>query len=318
MEFGGSSPISHYRPHVPNCCKMWFPMTETGGSGIIDIAGGCKLVPTSMSFETSGAIRVKSHAGGVGHFPAAGLELESGTFPVIGTKNFILFAVQRYSNALGRANAYVMLNDTDGGYLGIFDGDGVQISNGVGTCVSGTETFAGADGYPNYSSNAIVRDGDSLGDWVMPATVSDPVAQGNTVGTGDIYGRVCRNAGYNPSTPGTYGQWSRNDYGIPDAIIENWQVPAVTPTMLSWGEYTFGTSVAGLPGVWPYIDPTYSVGTIDRIQIGQGLDGHNDYYGIALFVFDGALPPDFKEALRWMNDEWIAGNKVIWPAWANL
>lgn len=40
-----------------------------------------------------------------------------------------------------------------------------------------------------------------------------------------------------------------------------------------------------------------------------------DFYGVALFVFDGPLPSDYQEALAWMSPRWAIGQKVIWPAW---
>lgn len=300
------------------CCKLWLPCTETSGTTLTDAVAGAVLTPSSISFVTPNTVRAAA-ATGVGPYPAVGLTLTSGSFPTIGTKNFILFGVQKLSNDMARANSYLMLNDTAGNYLGVFDGDGAQLTrSGSNTIVSGTDTFAGADGAGNSASNAIIRDGDSLGNWCMPLLVPDPGAQGNTVGTGDVYARVCRNDGFNGAgTP--MGRYSRNDYNIPDSTIQSWQTyPDLSGAILSYNGMTFGTSLGGLPGVWSYIDPAFSVGTINRIQIGNGMAGQNDYYGIALFVFDGALPSDFKQALRWMTAQWQAGNKVLWPGWVSV
>ena len=41
-------------------------------------------------------------------------------------------------------------------------------------------------------------------------------------------------------------------------------------------------------------------------------------YGSALFAFSNGLPSDVPAALDWMLNQWIAGNKAIWPAWADL
>jgi len=44
---------------------------------------------------------------------------------------------------------------------------------------------------------------------------------------------------------------------------------------------------------------------------------HADFYGMALFVFEGSLPSNYKEALAWMSARWAIRDKSIWPAWVN-
>lgn len=308
-------------PHIPNCCKMWFPMTEKSGPDIIDIAGWVKMLPTSMSFETQNAIRLVI---GTGFFndSTKGVAPVSGTLPVIGTKSFVLFGVNRFSNELGRANTYFGFHDANGAYLGVFDGDGAMIMQAANAAyVAGSESFAGQDGYPYWTSNALIRDVNAVGNWVMPE--SPTPSQGNMVGPGDVYSKFARNNGFTALYPaGTFGNNSRNDYDLPAEVVTSWNNLEVgTGTNLEtpiteWNGMTFGN--AGLPGMWSYIDPAYSVGTLEKLFVSANLAGHNDYYGIALFVFESGLPADTKEALRWMTRQWIAGNKQIWPGWANL
>lgn len=300
------------------CCKMWFPMTETSGTTLTDVAGGAVVTPTSLSFVTPGTVRPILGAG----FPLSagvGLTPTSGALPTIGTKDFILFAVQRLSDATARANTYFGLKNAADDYIGVFDGDGATIRSCVTSLPHAeTETFAGQNGSPFNTANAVIRNGSSLGNWVHPDT-ADAAAQGNTVGSGEVYARVLRNEGYIDSNPATYGRYSRNDFGIPDSIIASWQTPLGGGNpVLSYSDLTFGTSVAGLPGVWPYIDPTFDVGTITKITAASAVPAANDYYGLALFVFNSGLPSDFKQALRWMKAQWIAGNKVIWPGWTSI
>ena len=43
-----------------------------------------------------------------------------------------------------------------------------------------------------------------------------------------------------------------------------------------------------------------------------------DIYGLAVFVFEDGAPDDIGEAITWMKEQWVAGNKVIWPGWVSL
>lgn len=320
--------INHFRPHVPNCCKMWFPMTETGGGKITDVAGGVVMTPAAMSHAVDNAVQLTI---GTPHALSAGSNSATptlGTLPTIGTKSFILFGVQRLSNDLARPNSYFGFKTSAYDYVGVYDGDGagIRATTPSNVIVADTETTAGQEwgGGPYDVANGIIRDGNALGDWCHPETAA-AAAPGQllSVVDGDVYARVCRNAGYDTGTPGTYGNWSRNDYAIPDAVVESWQDPndgslRIKNFTCGIGDISF-TGDTGLPGVWVYIDPAYSVGTLAEFMVGNtGIAGLNDYYGIALFVFDNGLPPDFKEALRWMKAQWAAGNKVIWPGWADL
>lgn len=313
-------PLSYFKG---GCCKMFFPLNETSGTTIADAIGGVVLPARRMEFVVSNAIRLEVGAG-TGHALQAntGVTPSAGVFPTVGQKDFILFAVQRLSNGLARANSYFGMKSSTHSYVGVYDGDGAGIRDAGLDILADTETFTGQDGNPFDVANAIVRNGNALGNWTHAET-ANAVAQGNTVGAGDVYARVCRGVGYNPAVPGTFGQWARNDHGIPDAVIQTWQAinssgQYITPPTLSWGGLTFGTSYGGLPGVWPRIDGVYSI-DFEQFVVGTNiLAGDNDYYGIALFVFDNGLPSDFKEALRWMKSQWVAGNKVIWPDWVSV
>lgn len=306
-------------------------MVEAGGGSITDIKGGVVMTAAALSSVVENAVRVEV---GVAHPMSAGSNSATpsfGTLPAIGTKSFILFGVQRLSNMPARPNTYFGFKTSAYDYVGVYDGDGCSIraTTPNTVVVSDTETTAGQEWVPSkssyyYAANAIVRDGNALGDWVHPGE-SNVAGDGQllSVSDGDIYARTCRNAGYDSTVPGTYGNWSRNDYSIPSAVVDSWQDPNNSAIRVhSWtdslGSVAF-TGDTGLRGVWSYIDPAYSVGTLAEFMVGNtGIAGENDYYGIALFVFDSGLPSDFKDALRWMKEQWIAGNKVIWPGWANL
>lgn len=41
-------------------------------------------------------------------------------------------------------------------------------------------------------------------------------------------------------------------------------------------------------------------------------------YGVAFFVFTGAVPADVRAAIAWMTKEWALGNKAIYPGWLNV
>jgi len=304
---------------------MFFDCEETSETTVTDAIGGAVITPDTIAFNSSGTVQIDTSGG---TWPASdGVALTSGSFPTFGTKDFIVFSAQKLSNDLARANSYMMLHDSSSNYMGYFDGDGAQIStDGDGTILTGTETFTGADGLGNRASNAIVRQGRNFGNWTMPELVPAPVAQGNTIGAGDIYARAIRGLGYAGSegvggVDTKIGTIGRNDYSIPSSVTDTWQLNYFTsevPIITEWGDYTFGTSSGGLPGVWCQLPDSHSIPSISTIQIGNNLAGQNDYYGIAIFVFEDGLPPDFKEALRWMNNQWLAGNKYIWPDWVSL
>lgn len=41
-------------------------------------------------------------------------------------------------------------------------------------------------------------------------------------------------------------------------------------------------------------------------------------YGVALFIFPGAIPADYRSAIAWMTYQWANGNKAIYPGWKGL
>jgi len=131
------------------------------------------------------------------------------------------------------------------------------------------------------------------------------------VANGDIFCRSVRDDNF--VATGDFGYIARSDYGIPFDYCQNYN--SETETIPGYGD-VFG----GIPGMWPKIgvNSAHSIDTPDQIAIGLPIDATVNWYGIALFVFDNGLPTDFKQALRWMRTQWLAGNKVIWPGWVTV
>jgi hypothetical protein len=74
-------------------------------------------------------------------------------------------------------------------------------------------------------------------------------------------------------------------------------------------EYLVDGVVTGTPG-------NAVTGTLNPPVNELGFS-HADFYGMALFVIEGSLPSDYKEALAWMSARWAIRDKSIWPAWVN-
>lgn len=335
---------------IPPCLKMWFPCTESGAdTTITDIVGGAVYTPDTIAFGVSNAVTMTT----------TGLKaLTSGAFPVIGTKSFILFQVYDGVATAGGSGTVRPESDIElshaatssDGSVKMFDGDGAQISKPGPVVLCGSETGVGMTmqniGDHGIAGQAIVLDtvNHSMGNWLhndYHGWVTDRWLENDYATTGEVFTRLIRNENYEVSQSGPnaysypsnlapesiYGNWGRNDLGLPDAHIQGWQeyygssYPAGSPPDASYTHAPtespgFTTMEDGVPGVWAY-SPEYDIPAFNYMRLGTNLGAVAEVarYGIALFVFDNGLPSDFKEALRWMRDQWIAGNKVIWPNW---
>lgn len=89
--------------------------------------------------------------------------------------------------------------------------------------------------------------------------------------------------------------------------------------MLEWDGSTYtellasdaDTSSVGCPG-GTCVMPEVAMGTSFNYFRSSALA----YYGLALFTFD-TMPSDIDEALKWMSNQWIAGNRVMYPGIVN-
>lgn len=298
----GARVVSLVRPTIPACCKFWLPLTETGGTTVTDIASGC-LFPTQQldSATVANAIGLRIDGGATsGQAPTVGV------LPDPSTKDYILFAVMQMSDSGVRANNNVYIGDGLVGAesFGISDGDAQNTSTN-GVVAVACDCNAGANS--GVEGLAQVRRGRNFGTWIHTDT---PSAAGNTyIQDGDI---VCQTPIEDHVRVG--GSFTTTEFTSDYA-------PDLDPTT----NYTSHPDLSGnidaaFPALWAKAADGYAVPYANRLTVGLNtgaLDPHY-YFGIAMFVFDAGLPSDFKEALRWMRDQWIAGNKVIWPAWADL
>lgn len=306
---------------VPPCLKMWFPMTETAGTTITDVVGGAVYTPTTINFGITDAVRIATNSQQA---------LTSGTFPAIGTKDFIVLSVYyhdsdpTFSGATVRPEATLRFRNTGTTCFATFDGDGVELYDNAGAFQAGTETLCGSSGNgvtTDTACHALVRNSDSVGNWLENSTWNlNGSVDNDYVTEGELFARTMRVEGYgSPPNADTHGTANvgRNDLGISDAVINSYNTDSDGVALMSpiTSQSGVGNISGGMPGVWVSTGQAIDIATPNTLQVGLGLAAHIHYYGIAIFVFDDGLPSDFKEALRWMKDQWVAGNKVIWPNW---
>lgn len=313
------------------CCKMFFPMDETSGPTITDSIGDVVLTPSTVAFDIPNAIHISQ---------AARLAPTSGTFPAITDKSFILFNVFNglsVSSGAGTVRAETTLRLYDDAVtathgIGFFDGDGFSIYKDHANDIFYANAETGVGSIPAdigercTGAIACVRDtiNNAAGVWLhhdYRANIEGDGTNNIYPEVGDTFARLLRNEDYDPSLgsnnpKSNYGSYGRNDFNIPDYVIEThqhsedpeiWTAPGLSPFP------------DGMPGLWPYMDGSISLNQMTHITFGLGLTAvaEQSHYGLALFVFDNGLPLDWKEALRWMRDQWLAGNKVIWPDWVS-
>lgn len=287
------------------CCKLWFPCTETSGTYIDDLAGGVRLTPSTIGFGTSNAVSIDH--------PQAAPTI--GSLPSVSTgQDFILFGVFSSSNSIGRFSARIALvQSSDGALYQIADGDATGVRKAGGTVYYvGSETNIGVAPGGEIGSIAAVRSGDSFGTWMqnqLPAGMNN-----DYIVNGNIFLRYSNAAARGDGDPqaGPYtGVINKNEYGVDTT---------------NWGDGTLqlspnpalGYIEDSVPGCWVRIDdPSFPMPIADQIRIGSGISPSH-WYGIALFAFADGLPSDFKQALRWMREQWITGNKVLWPGWCTV
>lgn len=297
---------------VGGCCKMFFPMDETSGTTVTDAIGGAVYTPTTIDFGVSNAIRIATNSQQT---------LTSGSFPSIGTKDFIFMSVYHQDGSDPvRPEATLRLRASGDGCLATFDGDGMELYNSDGDFVAGTETLCGSSpGDGEDACHAIVRNGVAVGNWLENATWDTNGSLPNDyVEGGELFSRTLR--GLNYASTYTNGDVGRNDLNVSQDVIDSYAVDESGSAITTSIEYQSGLGdiAGGMPGVWPASAEIADVPTPDSLQVGLGLAAEIHYYGIALFVFDDGLPSDFKAALRWMKAQWSAGNKVIWPSWLSV
>ena len=321
---------------IPNCCKMFFPMIEkVGSTTITDVVGGVVLTPNAgtMAWRQPGGIVIKHTLNPGDTEPRVPT---FGTLPNPGTKSFILFTVFECDAPTGGGGRFgTRFTIGDGSQAsgkpmyGHADGDAGQVfadmAGGTATYVVGMDTFIGPT-VGAYSSIGIVRDGSAFGTWQHSSvTYSDynyPARNDFDV-IGDIFTDYNLDPANNGPKYGIRGAGdlistevkdrtgivARNDYGVNISNVTSDGTNDLLPG--------FGYVTSGMPGIWGYIDPAYPMPAINKIAIGWTLE-HPTTYGIAMFIFDNGLPADFKDALRWMRDQWKNGTKVIWPGWKDL
>ena len=314
---------------VGSCCKLFFPMEETTGA-INDAIGDVVFTPTLADYNTidgTNAIRIRE----------TGLKaITSGTGPTIGEKDFLLLSAYHIfadtsTGALQvRPEMVIKMYDASsyGPYL--FDGDGFYLQRGVNPTDTevGTETLCGAsadttDSADSVAGVGIVRKGNAAGIWMHNDSWDnlDPTGLRNDyTSTGDVFMRGARVDGHTGEYTNDEASVAINEYDIPEKYVLHYSdTPIPTDPIPNIG-YVNG----GYPGVWPaigYGGDTWSPGAITQMQFGifgAAAQVELSHFGVALFVFEDGLPDDWKEASRWMRDQWIAGNKVIWPDWVSV
>lgn len=316
---------------VPPCLKMWFPMDETSGTVITDVVNGAVLTPDEISFAGPNCVQL--------HVETKGLT--SGSFPAVADKDFILFGVYRglvtpesaYPTGMIRAEATLRLKTAGNGQVSYYDGDGFDIQHDGATYGVGTESLYGAicadKGVYCHAGIATIRKGNSGALWLhnndywhggQPHGFSGPYVQ-----NGSILSRNFRNS-INANGFNTEGVCVQSDYGVDPKFVDYYySYTSGSPPSLFDPEFTTNEYASGIAGTWGKLDMAdapFSLGAFSTISIGSQINrltGVNiEYYGLALFVFDNGLPEDFREALRWMREQWMLGNKVIWPDWVTV
>lgn len=76
-------------------------------------------------------------------------------------------------------------------------------------------------------------------------------------------------------------------------------------------------AAAGITDVTAAGDGTSLDASINAPDSVYSFDGFANIYGIAVFHFD-TIPDDWQIALQWMRQQWVAGNKLIYPGWKDL
>ena len=97
-----------------------------------------------------------------------------------------------------------------------------------------------------------------------------------------------------------------------DGIADPYPIPETGCESLGFGPDGYirpsgATEILG--AFWPYAV------TGNRAIVAEW---EQDHYGILICSFKDGLPNDVPEALTWMKEQWLIGNKLIWPGWSAL
>jgi len=294
-------------------------MEEVGGTTLTDIAGGIVLPLKAAEFN------VRPHCVAADAYDAGtGLAITptAGTVPQVGSKDFILMGVHQFrtERAAGRPECCFNLGD-DNNCVWFVDGDASQIRDASVTgprpgTMASSDNFVGGSPFDTTKvCIASVRTGDRHGVWIHNPTPEHP---NDFAVIGGVFNTtLLSDAGHTMGHNIINGQFDDVNYYSdyyqldPHVTYSEDDVPSL------------GKIGGSFPGLWNKLpSANYSVPYVNKLKLGRGagagLDTSVLYYGIALFVFDSGLPSDWREALRWMRGQWLAGNKEIWPAWQNL
>lgn len=80
----------------------------------------------------------------------------------------------------------------------------------------------------------------------------------------------------------------------------------------TFSENNAGRNVVGIPEEIPSVNQATTFGI-------DGVGPISSFYGMAVFHFDNLPDEDeINEAMRWMYDSWLLGNKYIYPNWQGV
>lgn len=119
-------------------------------------------------------------------------------------------------------------------------------------------------------------------------------------------------------TPGATTRLTHSAYALDvglckNGIVDPYPIPDTDCAGQGFGPVGYirpdgsGTEVLGI--FWPKVDED------NRALVGESAQ---DFYGILICTFEDGLPDDVPEALVWMKEQWLMGNKVVWPGWSSL
>jgi len=275
---------------IPPCCKLWFPLNETGSPAVFtDAVAGLTITPDVQTQNEEGSWELSMHDGLVGRAPT------SGTVPTLDDNDFILFTAYKVKTEAYRTLNLIRLGANSGDSLSIQDGDAFQIWKD-GVVDASANTWGGALTAGMKGGIATVRIGGKIGFW-MYCPDGDKTVKNN--GTGDTYQEYkdgnsvwCRRC--DEATP-----TCEYPEGEPNPDLE-------------------GVDCGDIQGKWK----CYTAGALDLdnfVQLNVNGDYGQNAFGYALFEFADGLPIDWETGLRWMTDAWVDDlNKVIFPGWITL
>jgi len=301
------------------CLKHFFPMDEETNEFLIDVKGGIKLL-------------------GYGEF---GVEMDNGTAPH--SKRLLAWSGHGggWSNEPNTMNLYEFAGKdvliVSAGRA-VFDipggGGGGHLSFYIGSSGEATEVLKAQPYYTVFGGTAVVdgyntiatlrnqqykqlksgqdyvfagaKAGNFLHHWVNGARtdMADVRKATNEIQT--------RWANFKPNYIDVDGTWGafKFGHGATGGTINACQPDDTTLANGSACDFTYEGHQLNVSGNRE--KPGTFINSLSPSEVAQ------DYYGAAVFCFEDGLPDDVPEAIMWMKEQWMAGNKVIWPAWNNL